>query len=70
MVTQVAIANSLFYSHLQIFPKRRILRFHHLLRNLRKSIKGAAINVILEQVNLPKALVVLIDPQTKELTTC
>lgn len=35
-----------------------------LLRNLGKLIEGTAINVTLERVNLPKALVVLIDPKT------
>ena len=35
-----------------------------ILRNLGKLIKGTAINVTLERVNLPKALVVLIDPKT------
>ncbi|MEG4282577.1 hypothetical protein QUB68_05570 [Microcoleus sp. A006_D1] len=35
-----------------------------LLRSLGKSIKGTAINVTLERVNLPKALVILIDPKT------
>src|SRR4028118_2216230 len=44
MLAQIAIANSLPYPHLQIFPKRRILSFHGVaeLRYDRTTVPGSS----------------------------